>query len=419
MSLHISLSSQLMAAPQQTPTLQWMTYTVQEVLHAIQSVNRNFSADYLWGILLPFGVLLGPIKLFKDQLITIISYKHYKIHWNGLTSKSSAVTVKDLSNNGTWINKQKIGKDQYMLTEEGNDIVFGQDPTMHELSSVSYCGYGVVVKAFSWVTNKWYAIKTIHAPKGVAAAEPHLRVSSQRDKMEDLAREVCILEQLQHNNVCKLEETFYYDSKISLVLEFVDGGDLNNYIYTHSTLVHLRIVHQDLKLENILLTSKKPPVVKVANFGLAKVKDSMSALKTICGTPEYMAPEVVLRLIRGYNNLVDSWSVGVIIFKMLTGKSPFIEDSTIAEMETCVTMHKSNWKPLEDMNISKNVKGRIWSSVISQLSVCHYVLNGTSVMLGMLQSISKKNDSIVYCVQTAKPLLATQGVLNHVVQGYS
>lgn len=138
-----------------------------------------------------------------------------------------------------------------------------------------------------------------------------------------------------------------------------------------------------------------------------------------------MAPEVVLQLIRGYNNLVDSWSVGVIIFKMLTGKSPFIEDSTIAEMETCVTMHKSNWKLLEDMNISKNgmshmksflaqynlphskafgsttasedslslftslrikespvalnqqcstlyaVKGRAWSSVISQLSVCH------------------------------------------------
>lgn len=73
MSLHISLSSQLMAAPQQTPTLQWMTYTVQEALHAIQSVNRNFSTDYLWGILLPFGVLLGPIKLFKDQHITIIS----------------------------------------------------------------------------------------------------------------------------------------------------------------------------------------------------------------------------------------------------------------------------------------------------------------------------------------------------------
>ena len=108
----------------------------------------------------------------------------------------------------------------------------------------------------------------------------------------------------------------------------------------HQYVHALGIAHRDLKPENVLLTDDNPPVVKVADFGLAKVIDSMTMLRvramalhfkgrnrrvdarecgqTMCGTPAYLAPEVVNQSPgqEGYNQSVDSWSVGVIVFAM-------------------------------------------------------------------------------------------------------
>ena len=89
-------------------------------------------------------------------------------------------------------------------------------------------------------------------------------------------------------------------------------------------------------MQNVLLTRDDPPVVKVADFGLAKYIDSLTMLKvgeiaracaapadihrvihqTMCGTPSYLAPEVVQNNVKGYGHGVDSWSVGVIVFSM-------------------------------------------------------------------------------------------------------
>ena len=94
------------------------------------------------------------------------------------------------------------------------------------------------------------------------------------------------------------------------------------------------VVHRDLKPENVLLTDDTPPIVKVADFGLAKVIDSLSMMQvrrshvadtriasftscqTKCGTPAFVAPEVMDQSEKGYDKVVDSWSLGVMVFMM-------------------------------------------------------------------------------------------------------
>jgi len=87
-------------------------------------------------------------------------------------------------------------------------------------------------------------------------------------------------------------------------------------------------VHRDLKLENILLSDDVPPVVKVADFGLSRFFTDGSELRTICGSPLYVAPEIldIGTSSDTYTPAVDMWSVGVILYILLSGYSPFDND---------------------------------------------------------------------------------------------
>ncbi|WVN85958.1 uncharacterized protein L203_101116 [Cryptococcus depauperatus CBS 7841] len=170
-------------------------------------------------------------------------------------------------------------------------------------------------------------------------------------------REINITRSLEHENICRLIDWYEDPQHICLVLEFVDGGDLLDYImqwpnesggglpekhaieltiqicramaYTHSK----GITHRDLKPENILLSKGDNgcPKIKVADFGLAKMIHTNTMLVSMVGTPQYLAPEVVMQTKQqpGYENVVDSWSVGIIVYSMMTKALPFDEDSEI------------------------------------------------------------------------------------------
>ena len=76
------------------------------------------------------------------------------------------------------------------------------------------------------------------------------------------------------------------------------------------------VAHRDIKPENILLTAEEPRRVKISDFGLAKLVTTGGILNTRCGTPDYMAPEVTSGNPSGYDDKVDSWSVGIIAYEM-------------------------------------------------------------------------------------------------------
>jgi len=153
-----------------------------------------------------------------------------------------------------------------------------------------------------------------------------------------LEREISILKNLDHPHLIKLFDVFESDEKIFLVMEYVPGGELYDHIVQKKfseeealkifaqlmkgvNYLHQRnVVHRDLKLENILLDSRAN--VKVGDFGFATVTKQGEFMSTSCGSPYYVAPEVI-REERKYTEKVDIWSCGVILYALVTGVLPF------------------------------------------------------------------------------------------------
>ncbi|GKV04363.1 hypothetical protein SLEP1_g16523 [Rubroshorea leprosula] len=167
--------------------------------------------------------------------------------------------------------------------------------------------------------------------------------------IDQVKREISVMKLVRHPNVVELYEVMASKSKIYFVLEYAKGGELFNKVakgklkedvarklfqqlisavdYCHSRGVY----HRDLKPENLLLDEQGN--LKVSDFGLSALAESRrqdGLLHTTCGTPAYVAPEVISR--RGYDGRkADIWSCGVILFVLLTGYLPF-HDSNLMVM---------------------------------------------------------------------------------------
>lgn len=186
-------------------------------------------------------------------------------------------------------------------------------------------GFADVHAAYDRETGAKTAVKTIK--KG-------------SDTDEFLQREITILRHLNHPNVVRTLDIFESSESYQVVMEFVDGGNLQDKISATKefsedevrhvmgqilqglAFIHSRgIVHRDLKHENILLTSDCK--VKIADFGLSKFYDACSdgLMKTLVGTPEFVAPELIRN--EKYGIEVDAWACGIIMFSLTTGTPPF------------------------------------------------------------------------------------------------
>lgn len=166
--------------------------------------------------------------------------------------------------------------------------------------------------------------------------------------MSQIKREISILRRLRHPNIVQLFEVMATKSKIYFVMEYVKGGELFNKVskgrlkeevarkYFQQLIsavgfCHSRgVFHRDLKPENLLLDENGD--LKVSDFGLSAVSDQIrqdGLFHTFCGTPAYVAPEVLGR--RGYDAAkVDIWSCGVVLFVLMAGYLPFHDQNIMA-----------------------------------------------------------------------------------------
>lgn len=168
-----------------------------------------------------------------------------------------------------------------------------------------------------------------------------------KGKEEAMENEIAVLQRVQHPNIVDLIELYDEKNRLYLVMELVTGGELFDRIIAKgsysekdaSNLIRqvvdgvnylhgLGIIHRDLKPENLLYYSPaEDSKIMISDFGLSKMTSDgqMDQLGTACGTPGYVAPEVLRR--KPYGKAVDVWSIGVISYILLCGYPPFYHEN--------------------------------------------------------------------------------------------
>ncbi|KAI0709965.1 kinase-like domain-containing protein [Earliella scabrosa] len=185
------------------------------------------------------------------------------------------------------------------------DSVHARFNTMQLLGSG---GFGTVYSVQDVDTGKAHAMKVMSKARclpGPSGKDP-------------IMNEVEILRAANHPNIVKFQRVFHEPRHLYLIMELVPKGSLQDLIKARKRL--------NIKPGNILVKSEKPLMVKVSDFGLAKIVAGGTDLRSECGTPAFMAPEISGVPGYTYDNKVDTWAMGGTLFMMLSGTWPFNVD---------------------------------------------------------------------------------------------
>ena len=205
------------------------------------------------------------------------------------------------------------------------------------------------------------------------------RAMLQLKQVRHVIDEITILKQCKYPFIVEYYSGFQDTENVYLLLEYIQGGELFSYLrdetkfdvprtrlYAGEILLalrflhHQRIVYRDLKPENLLV--RNDGHIIITDFGFAKkLSDDNPRTWTVCGTPDYLAPEII-RATNGHREYVDLWALGVLIYEMATGYAPFYDpDGSDLEMYKKILRGKRNNIP---KNLAKN-KGLV--SIINSL----------------------------------------------------
>tara|TARA_B100000427_G_scaffold320651_1_gene320244 strand:+ start:732 stop:2063 length:1332 start_codon:yes stop_codon:yes gene_type:complete len=222
--------------------------------------------------------------------------------------------------------------------------------------------------SFSKIYKGW------HKDKKHIVAIKKIEIDNIKKLNSNIEREIDVMKKLRHPNILKLYDVIYdYDNNnIYLIIEYCSKGDFNKFLnkrplkekYAKKYIKQLadglkyllenNIMHRDLKPHNILLTDKNE--LKLSDFGFARYFEQNSLVETLCGSPMYMAPEIMKY--REYTNKSDLWSVGIIMYETLTGRLPFNSKTFYNLLKD---IDKKNIVIPPDINLTEDCKHLVYS----------------------------------------------------------
>ncbi|KAK4475584.1 hypothetical protein MN116_000861 [Schistosoma mekongi] len=317
----------------------------QFIIH-LKSANHEWSVSHCYT---EFHALYIKLKTLNDctrlqlpgnNLLNIFTNRR-KILYNFITKLIS--NNLHLINNDVqiFLNLQNTTQlSNVTLNQDVNLIDLGQTEdkkaSLNDFEIVKTIGegnFGKVYLAVSRKTNQALAIKVLKKD-----------AVKQRKEVDNVMSERNVLvKSLNHPFLCKLHFSFQSTTKLYFVLDYINGGELFYHIQRERVFTETRtrfyaaqiasalgylhsenIIYRDLKPENILLDSKGYAIL--TDFGLCKQNlDNQSTTLTFCGTPEYLAPEILRK--QPYDFAVDWWCLGCVIYEMLHGLPPFYSEN--------------------------------------------------------------------------------------------
>lgn len=351
----------------------------------------------------PSGILIGRSSQCDIKITGVdVSSKHTKLSL-ATNDVKDYFFITDLSSNGTYVNGDKLGKGTSVLLKSGDHVEFAktggsyifryvvdeQQMTANPRSlyddyvlgkQLGAGHYAVVKEARNRLTGDIVAVKIFH---------PNKTLKNSQEEEAKLKQEIDLLLSFDHPNIVKfisryVEPVNQHAMSTFLVLERVNSGELFQRIVNKlklredetkaifnqllSGLVYLHennVIHRDIKPENILLdiTPRISPNqqqtgpwddneydirVKIADFGLAKFIGELKFTNTLCGTPAYVAPEILSDQ-RNYSTKADIWSAGVLLYVCLCGFPPFSDELGPPDMrEQILTARYAFYSPYWD-----------------------------------------------------------------------
>ncbi|KAL1304990.1 hypothetical protein AAFC00_003894 [Neodothiora populina] len=285
-----------------------------------------------------------------------VSNRHCLL-FNENKNGDSIAVLEDLSGNGTYVNDAYVGRNKRRDLQDGDEVsvldaarfifryprVRDSNGFRQQYTIQGQLGKGHFATVFLCTekcSGLQYAVKRFEKRR-----VGNSQAAEEKSRVEGLQQEIAVLMGVSHPNVLCLKDTYDETDGVYLVLELAPEGELFNWIVAKQKLseadtrkifvqlfqgmkyLHERnIVHRDIKPENILLIDKDLHV-KIADFGLAKIIGEESFTSTLCGTPSYVAPEILEPgNRRRYTRAVDVWSLGVVLYICLCGFPPFSDE---------------------------------------------------------------------------------------------
>ncbi|CAN7051145.1 unnamed protein product [Brassica oleracea var. botrytis] len=309
--------------------------------------NKNVTGKHLFLTITPphavlkenleldFSDVFGPLPedptdVAFDEPAVIHSRSHSLVGPSLITSHSfklSKLTLRETNDSVDLVEcLEGESSDSEKAVEKVSGVVGIED--FEVLKVVGQGAFGKVYQVRKKESSEIYAMKVMRKDKIM-----------EKNHAEYMKAERDILTKIDHPFIVQLKYSFQTKYRLYLVLDFINGGHLFFQLYHQglfredlarvytaeivSAVSHLHengIMHRDLKPENILMDTDGH--VMLTDFGLAKEFEENKRSNSMCGTTEYMAPEIVRG--KGHDKAADWWSVGILLYEMLTGKPPFL-----------------------------------------------------------------------------------------------